>query len=335
MPFKRSKHNLFIAFVGLTFIAFITFYLFPACGELCYGQIIYPLFRTSFDWIFRLFDQSLMLVLIGFLLFLVVDRIIKGSIPALLRYLIVLLSLFYWVWGFNYFRIPLQDKMGLSFQAVSEEERLEMTMQVLEKCISLSEEINEWNKADQAEKLLKLGIEMSDSLPFLDASYIKAVPVYPSTLFLRLGISGMYFPFTGQAQYEPALGPIDLPYTIAHEWCHAAGIGPEDEANFIAYLICLSSDDATIQYSAYMNLLNELLFYYKISDPPLFEEMMGSFTPIMKEQVMERKALFIKYSGPISEMSDEMIDNYLKINQQGGIQDYHRLSEYVFAWEKR
>jgi hypothetical protein len=197
----------------------------------------------------------------------------------------------------------------------------------------LSQELNELSENEKISIIKEKGNAMADSLNYLAVTNLNIVPIYPPTLFLQLGITGMYFPYTGQAQYEQELGPIDLPFTMAHEWFHSAGIAPEHEANFLAYLLCTTSTEPTMQYSAYMNLLNELLFYYKITDPSLFDKMLAEFTPIMLEQLEERKKQFIKYSGPISEMSDEMIDQYLKFNQQEGIQDYHRLSEYVIAWE--
>jgi hypothetical protein len=150
---------------------------------------------------------------------------------------------------------------------------------------------------------------------------------------LRLGILGLYFPFSGQAQFENDLGPIDRPFTMAHEWCHASGIAPEYEADFLAYLICTESDNAAMQYSANMQLLYELLFYYKITDPDRFQAMIATFTDKMNEDIEKRRLQYIEYSGPISEMSEEMIDRYLKMNNQGGIGDYHRLSEYVIAWK--
>lgn len=332
---NRSSIKSFFVFTGITFLLALFFYLFPELGEFLYGQKLYPIIRHSFDLVFYSFEQSMMLVLIGFLLFILFDKLLRKGFWGAIRFLITLLAVFYWLWGFNYFRTSLSDKMNLTFKTIEAEDRLDFTYHVLEKCIDLSADYSEIEDNELSAKILQMTVSMADTLPYLAKANLKAVPIYPATFFLQIGITGMYFPYTGQAQYEKELGPIGKAFTMAHEWFHSAGVAPEHEANFLAYLVCVSSDEKAIQYSAYMNLLNELLFYYKITDPELFEKMVSSFTPLMKTHLEERKAQFIKYSGPISEMSDEMIDNYLKFNQQGGIKDYRRLSEYVFAWKNQ
>jgi hypothetical protein len=332
---RTKKWKVGLAFLLSTLFLAFFFYLFPSLGDLFYGNLIYPLIRQFYDAVFHVFDQSLMLFAIGLLLYILVNSIIQNGLFAGIKYLLFLLALFYWIWGFNYFRTPLSEQLNLEFTPVSDSLRLEITNATLAKCIQLSEELDLIEDEVLSEILLEKGLEMADTLSFLSAADLKVVPVQPATLFLRIGITGMYFPYTGQGQYESALGPVDKSFTMAHEWCHSSGIGPEHEANFLAYLMCISSDNTTVQYSAYMHLLNELLFYYKITNPVMFEEMIATFTPTMIRHLEERKAQFLKYSGPVSELSDEMIDQYLKFNQQEGIQDYHRLSEYVFAWEFR
>ena len=273
------------------------------------------------------------LLLLVYFYFLLVNALLKKGILGALKFLAILFFLFYWLWGFNYFRVPLKEKMELKFSAVSDSTRLDYTLKTLDHCIALSNEIEDNNASDYSLSLLNSCNALADTLPYLTKSKKASVPIYPSSIFLRIGILGMYFPYTGQAQYEIELGPIDKPFTIAHEWCHSAGVAPEHEANFLAFLICTSNEYPEVRYSAYMNLLNVLLFHYRITDKPFFDEMIASFTPLMKEHVNERRESFLKYSGPISEMSDDMIDKYLKLNQQGGIQDYNRLSDYIFAMD--
>lgn len=318
-----------------TFGIALLFYFFPNLGEGIYGDFIYPKIRSFYDLTFHVFDESLMLIFIGLMLYVLVNSFVMKGFWSGIRFLLLLFTLFYWVWGFNYFRTPLSEKLDLTFSPVSDSTRLDLTHSTLSKCIHLSEELSLIEDEELSSLLLVNGLNMADTLSFLSAADLEVVPVDPPTLFLRIGISGMYFPYTGQGQYESELGPIDKAFTMAHEWCHAAGVAPEHEANFLAYLMCTSSENKNIQYSAYMHLLNELLFYYKISDSTTYDQMRTRFTPIMNQHVEERKAQFEKYSGPVSELSDEMIDQYLQFNQQEGIQDYHRLSEYVFAWEER
>ena len=143
----------------------------------------------------------------------------------------------------------------------------------------------------------------------------------------------MYFPFTGQAHYEPLLGNISLPYTMAHEWFHAAGVAPESEANFLAYISLINSNVDELIYAAEMNLLIELLIFYKLTDHPKYLFYREQFTSKMDVDLKNRNALYQKYSNVVSQKSDVVINQYLKMQNQVGVSDYHRLADWVVAWE--
>jgi hypothetical protein len=334
---KYRKHIPWIIYVILSAFAGLFFYLFPQLGESIYGMRIYPLIRSLYDIVLSSFSQSLALFLIVLLLFALVKNIATKGFIYGLKFILVLIAHFYWLWGFNYYRTDISDenKMDIPVAPFTDSLHLEITNQTLNNCIALSEAFMLNNNESYDHSLLQSCFELADEYSFLAKAKLEPVPIYPKSIFLRIGILGMYFPYSGQAQYEIELGAIDRPFTIAHEWCHSAGVGPEYEADFLAYLICMSNDNRKVRYSAQMHLLYELLFYYKISDRKEFERMISKFTPIMKKHIEERKEKYEKYNGPISEMSDEMIDRYLKLQNQEGISDYHRLSEFVLAWEEK
>ena len=60
--------------------------------------------------------------------------------------------------------------------------------------------------------------------------------------------------FTGEANLNTNYPDYILPYTAAHELAHQRGIARENEANFVAFLVCMESDDPYIRYSALMNM---------------------------------------------------------------------------------
>lgn len=336
MHFQLRKHISWIVIIIITVFSGLFFYVYPSLGEAIYGNVIYPFFRVFLDRIAGFFDKSIAWGFIFISLFILIQSIIKKGFIEGIKFLFTLIVLFYWLWGYNYYRTPLadEDKFDIEFATVSDSLHLSITMRTLNMCIDLSDSFIAENDRKYDNSLHESCIQLAEQYPFLYKSKAIPVPIHPEGIFLRMGILGMYFPYTGQAQYEIDLGPIDRPFTIAHEWCHSAGVAPEHEADFLAYLICMSNDNEQVRYSAQMRLLYELLFYYKLRDKEKFEEMISLFTPTMQKHIAERKESFEKYSGPISEMSDEMIDRYLKLQNQEGIGDYHRLSEYVFAMDK-
>lgn len=48
------------------------------------------------------------------------------------------------------------------------------------------------------------------------------------------------------------------PSVYAHEYSHYSGFYKEDEANFFGLLLCLESDDVNLQYTAWLNVMNDV-----------------------------------------------------------------------------
>ena len=76
--------------------------------------------------------------------------------------------------------------------------------------------------------------------------------------FQRAGIDGMVDPFSLQVLVNDAVLPFERPFVIAHEWAHVAGFAHEAEANFVAWLTCLSGDER-MRYSGWFYLVPRLL----------------------------------------------------------------------------
>ena len=72
--------------------------------------------------------------------------------------------------------------------------------------------------------------------------------LFPAFLSVQ-NLSGIYSPFTIEANYNSAMVSYNLPFTICHELSHLRGFMQEEEANFIAYLASSQSDYKEFQYS--------------------------------------------------------------------------------------
>lgn len=71
-----------------------------------------------------------------------------------------------------------------------------------------------------------------------------------SPILSRLGLAGIWSPFTAEAHVNGDLPDVLIPFTACHEAAHGRGITREDEASFVAYLAGRRSDDARLRYSA-------------------------------------------------------------------------------------
>lgn len=86
-------------------------------------------------------------------------------------------------------------------------------------------------------------------------------PVICSYQMGMAGISGIFSPFTIEANYNTDNATYCLPFTLCHELAHICGFMDEKEANFIAYLACINSDSAYFRYSGYL-----CSYYYCLCD---------------------------------------------------------------------
>lgn len=99
---------------------------------------------------------------------------------------------------------------------------------------------------------------LGEEYPLLDGYYPVPKKFTFSGFFSQQYIMGYYFPFSMEANYNGTMYIANVPSTICHELSHVKGFIYEDDANFIGYLACISSDDAFFRYSGYLSVLDYL-----------------------------------------------------------------------------
>ena len=105
---------------------------------------------------------------------------------------------------------------------------------------------------ETAKKAMKaLGKEFKN----LDGYYVTPKPITCSFLMSQMNLTGIYFPFSMEANYNNDCYKAKLPCTVCHELAHTRGYIQEDEATFIAVLACIRSDDAYYRYAGCLTAL--------------------------------------------------------------------------------
>ena len=72
-----------------------------------------------------------------------------------------------------------------------------------------------------------------------------------SWLYRELQITGVTFNVFGEPNVDYLATATELPFVVAHELAHTKGVMREDEANLLAFYVCLNSDSSYARYSAY------------------------------------------------------------------------------------
>lgn len=250
--------------------------------------------------------------------------------------------------GVNYHRYPFAQIAGLKVEDSSVQELYDLTLSLSEKAgelrgtIAADEanitesgyiKVNQTGWKAVAVTANKSYKKISSDYPELRGNYNLAKRVYNSEFMSRMEITGIFWPFTMEANVNIDVPQFSVPVTICHELAHQRGFMREDEANFIAYLVCRQSDDLVFQYSGVMLALsyagNQL---YKQS-PELYNQLRATYTIEMTTDLREEYYYWAKFEDTIiSAVSNTMNDSYLKANsQQDGVKSYGRMVDLLLA----
>ena len=154
---------------------------------------------------------------------------------------------------------------------------------------------------------------------------------------------GIYFPFSMEANYNQLAYITNLPATFCHELSHMKGYILEDEANFLAYLACIRSEDAFMQYSGYLSVLG---YIERDLLPYLTEEEKTEMVWVNKQVVMDdifvKKEVFEEIEKNaffstdfISETTDIFLDTNLKLNGVSeGVASYSQVVKLILLYEQ-
>lgn len=158
-------------------------------------------------------------------------------------------------------------------------------------------------------------------------------PVMLSEPWTYTHISGVYTYFSGEANINTNFPDYTLPYTAAHEMAHQRGIAREDEANFIAFLVCAASEDEYIRYSGYLNLYEYVANALYSADKDAYAEVRAKLDPAARKEMSAYSAFFDKYRENVAaEVTGAVNNAYLTIQGTPGTKSYGMVVDLAVAY---
>ncbi|MFI3226151.1 MAG: DUF3810 domain-containing protein [Clostridia bacterium] len=159
-----------------------------------------------------------------------------------------------------------------------------------------------------------------------------AKPVILSEIMSYLKINGFFFGLTGEANVNTHTSAVYIPSTVCHELAHVAGFMREDEANFISFLVCRSSDNEYLNYSGTMlALLYSGNALYSKSPEKYFEVMSLLSTEVIMD-INAHSEYYNAHDTNIGKVSTSVNDTYLRANDQAdGVNSYGRMVDLLIA----
>ena len=266
------------------------------------------------------------------------------TFKALANGLGALVFFFLILWGFNYQRTPIFQQLGLKPKAldlVELKEEIWITQRlVLQNRRFITQDtmaITEILPYPELEKLVRNN--MGENLEILGLNFTgkpRTKMFQPGGFMRKMGILGIYFPFTGESYIDPTLHPLEQPFTIAHEMAHSYGVTNEGEANFIAWVICSNSEDPLLRYSGQLRLLMyQFRDFYRMA-PDEYK----SFIKSLDRGIVNDLISLQKVSESVKPFSPQLSrrSNDLFLKSQGvkaGVNSYQQLPMLAFAWRER
>ena len=239
----------------------------------------------------------------------------------------------------------LDKKMGIDKQAVSAEE-LNETANILAE--ALREEAQYVIFNGEGASVMPYGYnELNDKLmdayekacakyDFISPLHSNIKEVMLSEPMTYTHVSGVYTFFTGEANLNVNFPDYVLPYTAAHEFAHQRGIAREDEANFVAFLVCMESDDHYIRYSAYLNLYEYVSNALYLANRDAYIEVYYDLPCGALTDMAAYSKFFEKYQKTVvSDVSGAVNDTFLNINGvEEGSRSYGMVVDLAVAYYK-
>jgi hypothetical protein len=297
--------------------------VFPATLiERQYARQVFPRVSRLVGWFADLVPFSWLDVAIVIGGVLLIPLLLKRKWAILLNAVAGLYLLFFWTWGLNYHRQPLNSKLELDAarmepQAMSEFARhaaMELNRLYREKQGYAYQETQ--TRAEASRRVRKV-VSIIDGSDWESADRIK-ISWVGSPWLRAAGVDGVFNPLAHEPIVSNTLLDIERPFVIAHELALVRGYPDEGDANVIATIATLMSADPAFQYSGWLNLW----LYLRTRE---LEKLLDAGPRQDIERIFERaRAEQVRW---INDFQQALLDWFLKANSvEEGVRSYSRVA---------
>jgi hypothetical protein len=240
--------------------------------------------------------------------------------------------IFLLIWGLNFQRMPISETWGLERRLARTDELQAIGAQIvngINQNYAAASENQDWagvSRLPLTLQRLNQVIEISfNNTAALGPASQGGLSAPKNLRFSRLasyfGLSGIYMPFSGEPTFNEEAPASELPFIIANQKAHQRGFAREDEANFVAYVICTSSSDPYVRYSGYLHAV-KVLDAIERAGVGRYKDSIG---PGPSADMDARRGFWGQMKNPDTDIvMTQLINTYLRINRvQRGVDNYN------------
>ena len=319
-----------------------------------YSETVYPLLQGTLGRLAGLFPFSaaewLCVLLPAFLLIHFMCTCRKDAAKRILSVIILIVSVLFFMYtvncGINYYRNPFVDSEAFARARFTEDELVDFCECTADQLAGMSVSGDstdfaypDWDELS-AESVRAMSSLSSLSEPSFN-DYRSLSGFYPqpkkmawiSRLFSMMGVSGIYSPFTIEANVNGEMVGLEMPFTACHELSHLKGFMNEGEANYIGWLACINSDNAAFNRSGWIMAWIYAGNSLHAIDPEKYLSIKEKLPDDVIRELRENSEFWKKHENKASEVQDRVNDAYLKSHgQEHGIHTYSQLTTLMLMW---
>lgn len=267
----------------------------------------------------------------------------KIKIWPILSFVSLAYFLFHLLWAFNYYRVPLFEKMKIK-REYTEQELVAFTEKLITKTNTVHlaitkdslKKVSNPYPQDSIFKLTQNGYDqLAKEHPFFEYTIPSQKKSLLSVPLTYMGFGGYLNPFTNEAQVNDKLPMYGFPNVACHEMAHQIGFGSESECNFIGFLAGVKNEDLYFQYSALSNALRYCMSNIGMKNEKEFDRLKVKINPGIIKNYQESEDFWRQYDTFIDKAFHAFYDQYLKSNQQQeGIDSYSKFVDLLVNYYK-
>jgi hypothetical protein len=320
---------------------------YPGWVERNYTYGIYPVIARVQRWLMGWVPFSLGDLFYAFLILLVfyqLFRLIKilyrkqftrkyfvNGLQQAIFFILFVYVLFNLLWGLNYNRLGISAQLQLKVQRYSAADLNTLTFTLQKKLNHYATSVTEAQRDsfNRKSRLFDLAAKAYDHVGnqyhFLKYERPSVKPSLFSYFGNYLGFQGYYNPFSGEAQVNTTIPRFLEPFVATHEIAHQLGYGKENEANFVGFLACRTSESPALKYSVYFDMYSYAIgevFRRDTTTARIFQQKLHDF--------------YKRHKNPVEPVIMWFYGHYLKANNQpAGKQTYNEVVAWLIAYYKK
>ena len=243
------------------------------------------------------------------------------------------------LWGVYYYGDDFASQSGFERREISVQELTDVTRYFAERTnessVLVTRDEDGFYVADRDAILARsdtVYAETAAQYPCLDGPAVRAKGMFFSKIMSYLDYTGFFFPLTAEANVNVDFPPSQFAATVAHELSHQRGVAKEEEANFVAVLCCLDTDDPDFLYSGCITAFVYLSNALYDADHAAWEAVMDTLElPVVLDLMLDEQ-YWDSFDTPVNKVSNSIYDGFLQsYGQELGIRSYGACVDLLVA----